>query len=203
MADLAAMSESSGFWDALVRATEHLFGKLGAAVFLACCAFFLLPAQGLHAIGLDSGNTLQRMIAGVGLLGSAAACIVSLSIKIGPAIRSTFDAFEARKRFNSIPLESRILLGMIAQFETAVLYAPASMQAVQCLIDREYFEAASTGNDLKVFVRVTGQHLIRENRAELRKLAATNIEMATTIAAEIEEAGRRAQEQGRHAWMGG
>jgi hypothetical protein len=100
------MSESSGIWEALLNAIEQLFGKVGVAVLLASVAFFLLPATWLHGIGLDQDDPAGRKIAGICLLCSAAACIVSMGIRLTPTVSSAIHRVKAQREFNSIPLGS-------------------------------------------------------------------------------------------------
>lgn len=189
------------FWRALLETIERLFGKLGAAALLASAAFFVLPARWLSAIGLNTNDHTQRFIAGLALLGSTAACIVSLGIRMAPSVQYSIERIGDRRHFKSIPLECRVLLGMAAQFASTTFYAPASLQAVQILIDLGYFEANSVQSDLKVFIRVDGNSLISENRTELRQTAAENPEIVRGLALEILEANQRAQERNRLGWM--
>jgi hypothetical protein len=55
--------------------------------------------------------------------------------------------------------------------------------------------------DLKIFVRVAGQRLIRQNRAALRGIAAGNTNIAKAITSEVQSANDRAREQNRLSWM--
>jgi hypothetical protein len=152
----------------ILDAVERLFGKVGAAILIACTIFFTLPNSWMRAIGIDSGDSSMRKTAGVLLLLSGAACIVAFLIYLRPVWAYLGEDTADRFAYRRIPLDARVFLGSYARFSQESAIVPLDLEAVQTLIDNGLMIGNRRDNGLVVMLSTKGIDFVRQNRERLR-----------------------------------
>lgn len=183
---------------AISEIADKLFGRLGAAVFIATLAFFVIPEWLWWKVGLNPDDPGQRRIAGILLVVSAATCFVSLMIRAGGSWGGWRRSFADQLLYARLSPEARIILGIKAQVELSKFYVPKSYEPGQELIDTGLaFATDSSGTTLSLITLSRGDDFVRRYRKRLRSFVMENDALSTQVAKVMQEA----EKQPRAGWM--
>jgi hypothetical protein len=185
----------------VVEIAKALLGQLGPILLIASSVFLFLPQTAIGGIGLDNTQPVNRSVAGLLFILSAATCAFQIGRWLLSPLNRLWSHLRAGSSYRALGPEVKMGLAVFVYSHAHEFFLPYDSQVVQALLDSQNFFVERDTSLLRVSLKVSGKRLVADYRARIRSDVELLPEDKQRNFQEEVQKGQSAFEQGRASWQ--